>query len=89
MRGKGIGTLLVRNGTHLGKTYFRFEKMHVELYEGCPAISILKKTKYEEIVRQERFVKEEGGTYLARYLFEVCLQEEGEVRGEKIGHPDS
>lgn len=68
--GHGFGTSLARNITHLGKVYFRFEKVHVEVYEGCPAIPLLKKGGYEEVVRQERFVKEGEGRYLARILLE-------------------
>jgi len=74
-RGQGIGTSIAKNTTHLGKTYFRFEKVHLETYEGCPALPILEKLGYKEIVRQDHFVKEEDGTYLARVIMEVQLSE--------------
>lgn len=69
--GQGVGTSIIRNITHLGKSYFRFEKMHIELYEGCPAIPILEKEGYREVYRQEHFIKEKDGHYLARVIYEI------------------
>ncbi len=74
MRGQGIATSIVKNVTHLGKTYFRLEKIHLETYEGCPGLSILKKGGYEEIFRQARFVKE-GGAYLDRIVVEKQVKQ--------------
>ena len=76
MRGKGIGTSIVRNLTHLGKTYFHFEKICLEAYEGCPGLHILEKVGYKEIFRQQHFVKEQDGTYLDRIMVEKQLKEE-------------
>ncbi|NGX50705.1 MAG: hypothetical protein K1060chlam2_00554 [Chlamydiae bacterium] len=73
--GRGIGTSILRNITHLGKSYFRFEKMHIELYGGSPAISILEKAGYHKIFSQEHFIKESDGNYLPRILYEVELKE--------------
>lgn len=73
-RGEGIGTSIVKNIMHLGKTYFRFEKIHLETYEGCPGLSILKKFGYKEVFRQSHFVKERDGTYLDRIVMEVELK---------------
>jgi RimJ/RimL family protein N-acetyltransferase len=72
-RRKGIGTSIVKNTTHLGKVYFRFERIHCEIYEGCPAYSLLKKLGYQQIIRQDRFVKERRGNYLARMIMEIEL----------------
>jgi len=73
--GQGVGTSIAKNATHLAKTYFRFEKVHVETYEGCPSLSLLKKMGYREIVRQDHFVKQEDGSYLARVIMEINLSE--------------
>ncbi len=69
MRGKGIGTSMVKNLLNLAANYFRFESVYAEIYEGCPLLSILNKSSFEQIVYQERFVKDEG-RYLARILME-------------------
>ena len=73
-KGQGVGTSIVKNATHLAKTYFRFEKVHLETYEGSPSLSLLKKVGYREIVRQDHFVKLEDGSYLARVIMEVELE---------------
>ena len=84
--GKGIGTSLLKNINHLAKTEFHFEKIHAEVYEGCPAITLLEKAGYREIVRQERAVKRSEGDYCARIIMEVELTEERDPsREEKNG----
>ena len=70
---KGVGTSLIKNTGHLAKTYFHLEKIHAEIYEKCPAFSLLKKAGFKEIVHQERFVKEPQGNYLARLILEKDL----------------
>ena len=70
-RGKGVGTAILRNIVHLGKTYFRLERIHVEVYEGCPAIRLLKKEHFHEVARQERYIKEPNGQYLTRIIYEI------------------
>lgn len=69
----GVGSSIIRNINHLGKSYFHFERMHVETFEGCPAIPVLEKQGYKQVIRQEKFVKEEAGKYLARIILEVKL----------------
>ncbi len=70
---KGIGSSLLKNLKHLAKTYFRLELMHIEVFEGNPLISLLKKQDFHEFVRQERYVKE-GERYFARILLESYLK---------------
>jgi len=74
--GGGVGTSLIRNITHLGKNYFHLEKLHIEVYEGCPGISLLIKEGYHEVFRQEHFIKESDGTYLARIVYETLFNAE-------------
>ena len=74
--GRGVGTSILRNITHLGKSYFRFERMHIELYGGCPAISILEKEGYHKVFQQEHFIKESDDNYLSRIVYEIELKDE-------------
>lgn len=69
---KGIGQALVRNLKHLAKTYFHLEIIATEVFEGNPIISLLKKEGFNEVFRQEKFVKDEGG-YKARVFLETRL----------------
>ncbi|MDN3509594.1 MAG: GNAT family N-acetyltransferase [Candidatus Neptunochlamydia sp.] len=67
---KGVGISLIKNINHLGKNYFRFEWMNIEIFEECPAIPLIEKAGYEEVFKQEKFVKEKAG-YLARHLYQI------------------
>jgi len=74
--GRGVGSSIVRNITHLGQSYFRLESMHIELFGECPAIPILKKNGFHEVFSQERFVKESDGNYLSRSVYEIEFKDE-------------
>lgn len=69
---KGVGLSLLKNLKHLAKTYFHLEIMHTEIFEGCPAISLFKKTDFRQFAKQENYVKE-NGKYLSRLLWECDL----------------
>ena len=73
---KGVGTTLIKNIDHLGKSYFRFEWMNIEVFEGCSAIPLLEKAGYKQVFKQEKFVKENGG-YLARHLYQINFKDQG------------
>ncbi|MBI3900996.1 MAG: GNAT family N-acetyltransferase [Chlamydiia bacterium] len=68
-RRKGIGTSLVKNLLHLGKTRFRLESVHVELYEPSHLLPILEKFHFTPFARQENFVHQ-NGVQRARILLE-------------------
>jgi ribosomal protein S18 acetylase RimI-like enzyme len=69
---QGIGSSLLKNLKHLAKNYFRLELIHIEVFEGNPLISVLKKSGFHEFARQENYFKD-GGQYYARLLYEVFL----------------
>jgi len=73
-KGRGVGTSILRNITHLAKGYFRLESMHIELFEECPALSIIQKSGFHEVFSQDRFVKEGDGKYLSRSVYEIDLK---------------
>ena len=75
MRRQGVGTSLIKNLNHLGKSYFRFDWMNAEVFEGCPATHLLEKSGYEIEATQQKYVKEGEGKYLARYLYQVSFKE--------------
>ncbi len=71
MKRQGVGTSIVKNITHLGKSYFRFEWINAEVWEGCPALPILEKLGYVEVTKQEKYIKKKDGSYLARHVMQV------------------
>ena len=70
---KGVGTSLTRNLVHLAKDYFFLESIYFEVYEECPIISILQKQGFNEIFRQDKFIKM-NTKYLARRVFNLQLK---------------
>lgn len=71
-RGKGVGNSLLKNINHLGKTKFRLQSIHMEVFEGAPIESVAKNQGYKEIVRQEGFVELKGKMH-ARKIYEIDL----------------
>lgn len=70
-RGKGVGTKLLGALIDLARTK-SIEILHLEVYEGNPAIGLYKKFGFIEYGIQKRFVKEDG-SYLAKILMQKRL----------------
>lgn len=70
-RSQGVGTALLRNSIHLATSNFQLERVHAEVYEGCACIPLLQRAQFNEVARQERYIKEADGTYLARLIYEL------------------
>lgn len=68
-RGKGVGSRLLSEIIRVGKEQFNLELLHLEVYEGNPAIRLYQKFGFAEYGRQRHFVKEDG-----KYLTKVMMQ---------------
>jgi putative acetyltransferase len=68
-RGKGVGTRLLEELTDLAKQRFKIELLHLEVYEGNPAIRLYQRLGFREYGVQRRFVKDEG-----KYLNKILMQ---------------
>jgi putative acetyltransferase len=68
---QGIGGSLIKNLKHLAKNYFHLDVLAMEVFEGNPVLSLLKSHGFEEVFRQDHYVKD--GTYRARIYMEVQL----------------
>lgn len=68
----GIGENLIRNLKHLAKNYFRLEMIAIEIFEGNPIESLLKRQGFKEIFRQDHYVKD-GEKEKSRIYMEVEL----------------
>ncbi|HAZ15064.1 MAG: hypothetical protein A2Y28_02850 [Chlamydiae bacterium GWC2_50_10] len=71
---RGVGSSLIKNLKHLAKNYFQLEWMQMEVVEANPVLPILKKERFYEFARQEKFFKYEG-SYAARLLWECDLKD--------------
>lgn len=72
-RGKGIGTKLLSEVMRYAKEKFNIELIHLEVYDGNPAIGLYKKLGFEEYGRHPRFIKQEDGTYVDKIMMQKRL----------------
>ncbi|MES2273925.1 MAG: GNAT family N-acetyltransferase [Chlamydiota bacterium] len=71
-RGKGIGTRLMEELMALAKERFNLEFIHLEVYQGNPAINLYRRLGFEEYGLQRRFMKDPGG-YKDKILMQKIL----------------
>jgi RimJ/RimL family protein N-acetyltransferase len=71
-RGKGIGTIILNNLMHLAKEHFSVELIHLQVYEGNPAVSLYKRFGFKEYGRQTHWIKE-NDEFLGRIFMERFL----------------
>lgn len=72
-RGKGVGKRLLIELEALAKTRFGIELLHLEVYEGNPAIHLYHKLGFAEYGNQKRFIKESSGQYLNKIMMQKSL----------------
>jgi RimJ/RimL family protein N-acetyltransferase len=59
-RRKGIGSSMLRNILHLGKTRFALESLHVEVYEPSLFLPLLEKAGFQLFAKQSNYIKVDG-----------------------------
>lgn len=70
-RGQGLGTILLENLIRFAKEEHNIEVLHLEVYDGNPAIGLYKKMGFKEYGRHPLFIKLEDG-----YVDKVLMQRE-------------
>jgi putative acetyltransferase len=68
-RGKGIGTQLMQDLMALAKERFKLEFLHLEVYEGNPAIHLYQRLGFEQYGFHRHFIKDQG-----RYIGKILMQ---------------
>ncbi len=71
-RGKGAGTLLMKELMKLGKEKFHIEFFHLEVYEENPALRFYERLGFKEYGRHPKFLKD-GDKYLTKILMQKDL----------------
>lgn len=71
-RNKGVGRALVEGLMKLAKEKFHVELLHLEVYDGNPAIHLYQRMGFIEYGRQHRFIKETG-VYTDKILMQMRL----------------
>jgi putative acetyltransferase len=72
-RGRGIGGYLMDELFRVAKEKFNVEMMHLEVYEGNPAIYLYKKKGFVEYGKEPHFVKNSDGKYCAKIMMQRML----------------
>ncbi|HSW86693.1 MAG TPA: GNAT family N-acetyltransferase [Rhabdochlamydiaceae bacterium] len=70
-RNRGVGTVLMQHLMKLAKEKFHIEIMHLEVYEGNPAINLYRRLGFKEFGFQKHFIKENG-----EYIGKIFMQKE-------------
>lgn len=72
-RGAGIGSILLKKLIDLAKKDFALELLHLQVYEGNPAIHLYERMGFVEFGRQSHWIKEGPGAYQARIFMERAI----------------
>jgi putative acetyltransferase len=72
-RGKGIGTALLKELEKLAKEKFHIELLHLEVYDGNPAIGLYRKQGFQEYGRHKNFIKEPDDRYVDKIYMQKRL----------------
>lgn len=72
-RGKGIGTRLMEELLKLAKERFKLDFVHLEVYDGNPAINLYKRLGFVQYGVHRRFMKEAGGKYVDKIMMQKKL----------------
>ena len=69
-RHQGVGSFLMSSLLKLAKLQFHVELIHLQVYQGNPAIQLYKKFGFVEYGIQRKGIKEEEGKYVGRVFME-------------------
>jgi len=72
-RGKGIGTLLLKEIVKLGLKR-GLEILHLEVYDKNPAVRLYKRLGFKEYGRHARYLKDAEGNYYDKILMQMEIQ---------------
>ncbi|MBS0616121.1 MAG: GNAT family N-acetyltransferase [Verrucomicrobia bacterium] len=72
-RGQGVGTQLLGEVIRYAKEKFKIELLHLEVYDGNPAIGLYTKLGFVEYGRHPKFIKQEDGTYIDKIMMQKKL----------------
>lgn len=70
-RNLGIGKALIEHFEKVAREKFKLDFLHLEVYEGNPAIHLYERLGFKEYGRHPRFIKEKG-----KYIGKILMQKE-------------
>lgn len=73
-RGQKVGSELLMNAMHLGKSKFQIELLHLQVYEGNPAERLYKRFGFVEFGKQSGWIKENPGEQPSKYTGRIFME---------------
>jgi ribosomal protein S18 acetylase RimI-like enzyme len=70
-RNLGIGKALIEHFEKAARDQFHIKLLHLEVYEGNPAIRLYERLGFKEYGRHPRFIKDQG-----KYISKILMQKE-------------
>ncbi len=70
-RNLGIGRALIEHFEKAARDQFHIELLHLEVYEGNPAIRLYQRLGFKEYGKHPRFIKSEG-----KYITKILMQKD-------------
>jgi putative acetyltransferase len=71
-RGKGIGSFLLSSAMRLAKKHFHIELLHLQVYEGNPAVRLYERFGFKQFGMQTHWLKDKdryvGRAFMERFL---------------------
>lgn len=71
-RGKGVGAKLLRELMSLAKERFKLEYLHLEVYQGNPAMELYKRLGFKQYGVHRKFMKDPN--VKGRYIDKIMMQ---------------
>jgi putative acetyltransferase len=72
-RQMGVGTKLIKELIKMAKEKFNIEILHLEVYDGNPAMALYEKLGFKIYGFHKRFLKEAPGKYRGKYFMQQTL----------------
>ena len=72
-RGKGIGTLLLKEIQKLAKTTFGIEILHLEVYDKNPAVRLYERVGFKRYAHHPNYLKDKEGNYYGKISMQMEL----------------
>ena len=72
-RGQGIGTVMLKNLLNTAKEKFHIQLIHLEVYEGNPAMALYQRVGFKQYGCHKGFLRESDGVYRDKILMQMNL----------------
>lgn len=72
-RNRGVGRCLMEKMEALARDHFSVRLLHLEVYEGNPAIRLYERMGFIQYGYQKQFIKESDGNYLGKIMMQKKL----------------